>query len=149
LDPAARADLRRILRDLRRDGRTLLLSTHLLDDVEEVCSRVLFLREGQLVGDEPVELRPVDADGRPLRTLSLAFAQDVEAGLLRSTIGPIERFDPSGPRSVTVRFAGGDARQSEMLAAIVRSGHPLLSAAEANPTLGQRYLDRVGREDPE
>ena len=69
LDPAARASLRRVLRDLRADGRSILLSTHLLDDVEEVCDRVLFLRDGRLVGDEPDQ--PEGTDRPPTARRSL------------------------------------------------------------------------------
>ncbi len=68
LDPVARADLRTVLRELVRQGTTLLLSTHLLEDVEEVCDRVLFLREGHLMGDEPVRSpghRPAEGVSTP------------------------------------------------------------------------------------
>ncbi len=148
LDPAARADLRKVLRALRREGRTLLLSTHLLDDVEEVCSRVLFLRDGRLVGDEPVELSPTDASGRPIRTLAFRFARDVSETELRTALGERGAVERIGPREVRVQIVGAESEQSELIAAVVGSGLPLLAATEANPTLGQRYLDRVGREDP-
>jgi ABC-2 type transport system ATP-binding protein len=149
LDPAARADLRRILRALRREGRTLLLSTHLLDDVEEVCTRVLFLRDGRIVGDEPVELRPVDPSGAPLRTLALRFAREVPAAELRATTGEGVEVDVAGSHELRARFAGDDGHQVELLARIVRAGLPLLAVRDGSPTLGERYLERVGREDPE
>ena len=149
LDPAARANLRHVLRELRKDGRTLLLSTHLLDDVEEVCTRVLFLRDGQLVGDEPVELRPVDAAGAPLRTLALRFAREVPMPDLRAATGEGVLVDVAGTRELRIRFSGDDGRQVELLARVVRAGLPLLAVRDGSPTLGERYLERVGREDPE
>jgi ABC-2 type transport system ATP-binding protein len=149
LDPAARADLRHILRELRRDGRTLLLSTHLLDDVEEVCTRVLFLRDGQLVGDEAVELRPVDAAGAPLRTVALRFARDVTGPELRAATGEGVEVDVAGTHELRARFSGDDRRQVELLARVVQAGLPLLAVRDGSATLGQRYLERVGREDPE
>lgn len=148
LDPAARADLRHILRELRRDGRTLLLSTHLLDDVEEVCSRVLFLRDGQIVGDEAVELRPVDGAGNPLRSLAIRFARDVAEAELRAAVGAGIEVEPRGPRDLRVQFVGDEERQAELVATVVRSGLPIVTVADGSPTLGQRYLERVGREDP-
>ena len=148
LDPAARADLRRILRQLRRKGRTILLSTHLLDDVEEVCTRVLFVRDGQIVGDEPVELRPLDARGAPLQIVALTFAREVTVEELRSALGGDAEVDSVDSRQLRLRFSGEDARRAELIARVVRAGLPILAVSDAGATLGQRYLERVGREDP-
>ncbi|MEZ5651515.1 MAG: ABC transporter ATP-binding protein [Burkholderiaceae bacterium] len=51
LDPVARITMRDVLRDLRRQGRTLLFTTHSLHDVDLVCDRVLLLNRGRLVFD--------------------------------------------------------------------------------------------------
>ncbi|MCI4351679.1 MAG: ABC transporter ATP-binding protein, partial [Thermoplasmata archaeon] len=88
LDPAARNDLRVVLRDLAHQGLTLLLSTHLLEDVQEVCDRVLFLRNGTLVGDEPVRLDREPAIGTPRRALELRFGDDITADALARAVGP-------------------------------------------------------------
>ena len=49
LDPRARIEIREILRELRRMGKTILLSSHILSELEEVCTRVGILERGQLV----------------------------------------------------------------------------------------------------
>lgn len=54
LDPAQRLEIRTLLKGLSKSGRTLILSTHLLEDVEASCERVLILHKGSLVADEPV-----------------------------------------------------------------------------------------------
>jgi ABC-2 type transport system ATP-binding protein len=133
LDPAARADLRKILRGLRSEGRTLLLSTHLLDDVEEVCSPVLFLRDGTIVAG---------------RVLLLRFASDVSEAAVHGALDEEGEVAANGARELTLRFSGDDGHQAELLARIVRAGLPLLTAGDGRPTLAERYLDRVGREDP-
>ncbi|MCI4345152.1 MAG: ABC transporter ATP-binding protein [Thermoplasmata archaeon] len=147
LDPAARQDLRALLRGLRREGRTLLLSTHLLEDVAEVCDRILFLRGGRLVGDEPVDRSPRDAKGVPLRALRLRFRRPLATEELRSglTTG-VEVVEASGPE-VTVAFAGGDEEQEALLAQLVGHGLPLLAATPAEGNLARRYLETVGREE--
>jgi ABC-2 type transport system ATP-binding protein len=147
LDPVARHDLRETLRGLRSSGLTLLLSTHLLDDVQELCDRVLFLRNGELVGDEPVRLDPTDGAGRARRSLRLSFSGPVTVDAIVRAAGPAFDVVPEAPRAVIVRFAGGDTEQSTMLAAVVRAGLPLLTAAPVQPDLASRYLERVGRED--
>lgn len=54
LDGESRAEFERILRALRDGGRTVLLSTHVLDRVEGLVSRALILRDGQLAYDGPL-----------------------------------------------------------------------------------------------
>jgi ABC-2 type transport system ATP-binding protein len=49
LDPRARIEIREILRELRRMGKTILLSSHILSELAEVCTRVGILERGELV----------------------------------------------------------------------------------------------------
>ncbi|MFI5415490.1 MAG: ATP-binding cassette domain-containing protein, partial [Candidatus Lutacidiplasmatales archaeon] len=148
LDPAARHDLREVLRTLSRNGLTLLLSTHLLEDVEEVCGRVLFLRNGVLVGDErvtPGAAGPEDST----RSLRLRFASDVTPDSLSQAAGAAFQFQGDGPRVVTVHFSGADREQAELLANLVGAGLPLLNASAPEPELARRYMELVGREERE
>jgi ABC-2 type transport system ATP-binding protein len=144
LDPAARQDLRVVLRGLARNGLTLLLSTHLLEDVEAVCGRVLFLREGVLVGDEPFDPEQPEGTSRALR---LRFSSDVSPVSVAGALGPAYSVIPDGPREATVRFSGGDDEQRELLARVLQAGLPLLAASVPEPDLARRYFERIGRED--
>jgi len=147
LDPAARHDLRDRLRTLSRQGLTLLLSTHLVEDVQEVCGRVLFLRNGTLVGDEPVDLERDSGTGGSRRVLRLRFGPDVTAESVAGAAGPGFEVTLDGARQATVRFSGGDVEQATLLAAVVRAGLPLVSAAAPEGDLVRRYMERVGREE--
>jgi ABC-2 type transport system ATP-binding protein len=53
LDPNQRGEIRRLIADLGKE-RTVLLSTHVLSEVEHTCSRVLIISKGKLVADGPV-----------------------------------------------------------------------------------------------
>lgn len=143
LDPMARQDLRDVLRSLAASGKTILLSTHLLEDVEAVCRRVLFLRDGVLVGDEPVDRARAPGRG----AIRLRFAADLgeeAVGRIRATGTTVE---VEGPRQLLVTFEGGEPAQAEVVARAARSGPPLLSAAVPEPDLARRYLEKVGREE--
>jgi ABC-2 type transport system ATP-binding protein len=147
LDPAARNDLRAVLRGLSAKGLTLLLSTHLLEDVQEVCSRVLFLRDGELVGDEPVDFDTGPGARGGGRSVRLRFAHDVSLESLVHVLGQGFEIASEGPREFTVRLSGGEAEQAAALATVVRAGLPLVSASTPEPDLARRYLERVGRQD--
>jgi ABC-2 type transport system ATP-binding protein len=49
LDPVGIAETREVIRQLAREGKTIILASHLLDEVEKVCSHVAILRRGQLL----------------------------------------------------------------------------------------------------
>jgi ABC-2 type transport system ATP-binding protein len=49
LDPTVRRDVIELIREARAEGRTVIFSSHVLSEVEDVCDRVLLLRQGELV----------------------------------------------------------------------------------------------------
>ena len=54
LDPAGMADMRSLIMDLARGGQTVLLSSHLLDEVQEICDRVGVINKGRLLRESTV-----------------------------------------------------------------------------------------------
>ncbi len=54
LDPRARVELREILRELQRMGKTILLSSHILSELEDICNRVGIIEQGRLVAQGTV-----------------------------------------------------------------------------------------------
>ena len=63
LDPNQKHDVRQIIRDMARD-KTIILSTHILEEVEQLCERVIIIAAGEIVAD---------ATPRQLRTQSTSF----------------------------------------------------------------------------
>ena len=51
LDPSQRHELRELLRSLANNGHTIVLSTHILSEIEELCSRVLIIKKGHLIAE--------------------------------------------------------------------------------------------------
>lgn len=99
LDPSQIQHMRALIRELARRA-TVLISTHILQEVEAVCSRVLIMRAGRLAMDS--DLRTVGRDPRLLVTLdrSVSEVQDVLGGL--DGVGEIAHLDDEGVRR---RFA--------------------------------------------
>lgn len=54
LDPTVRATILAILREAKSAGRTVIFSSHIMSDVEQVCDRVVILRDGHVVHDQPM-----------------------------------------------------------------------------------------------
>lgn len=54
LDPVGIAEVRNLIRELAKSGKTIIMASHLLDEVEKVCTHVVVLRKGKLLGSGPV-----------------------------------------------------------------------------------------------
>ena len=79
LDPAQRKEIRDLLRELAAGDRTVLLSTHVLPEVEDLCQRVIIIDQGRIVAEDHIEAlagvqRVVRLRvGRPEQTLTAAL----------------------------------------------------------------------------
>ena len=84
LDPQARVELKQLIRILAEEGRTLLISSHILSELGEMCDRLVFINEGKLLHDGDseellrgadqrvvVEIRVVPGSGDPADVLEL------------------------------------------------------------------------------
>ena len=83
LDPRARVEMRELVRELRRMGKTILISSHILPELEELCTWVGFIDRGRMVAVGPMEdVRDRVATGRRLRVdIVPAAGQDLEDAL--------------------------------------------------------------------
>lgn len=137
LDPDARLDLRDLLRELQALGKTILLSSHLLDDLEELCTNIAVLDEGRLVYTGP--LAPPD------RRYALRVAEGQEAA-----IGLIDAFPgasaiDAGAREI--RFSlKGDAQA--LLRALVAAGLPVEAFHPVRSRVEELYR-RMLQDEPE
>lgn len=78
LDPNQRVEIRRLISELGRE-RTVILSTHVLSEVQHTCSRLLVIHRGGLVADGPVESLAADARGAVQVAVELVGDGIVEA----------------------------------------------------------------------
>ena len=137
LDPIARRQIHEILLGLKRDGKTILLSSHYLDEIEMLADRVIILAAGQVV-----------ADGTPLELLARAAGAS-RLGLEITGVGDPARLMPQAI------FEGRDGsllryRTSDPTAAIVgladslrASGARLADLRLKRPSLEDVYLQLI------
>jgi ABC-2 type transport system ATP-binding protein len=84
LDPAQRVEIRNLIAELAAGDRTVILSTHVLAEIEAICSRVIILRGGRIVAQgDPTEL---GAHGRRVR-VEVARPGDDAFAALRAVAG--------------------------------------------------------------
>lgn len=141
LDPQARIDLRVLLRRLAAEGRTILISSHILSELEEVVDEAVFLVDGATVSSERVA-----AAATRLRTWRIRLAdRDATAAVLpvAQTLGLDAALVPIDRRDLLVSFASDDDAASA-LAALIGAGLPVAEFAAATGLLEHTFLDLEG-----
>ena len=153
LDPEQVSDIRALIRGLGDDKRTVVLSTHILPEVEMICSRVIILAGGRILAvDEPKNLerrlrphkeyaaRVVDASDGLLAELR---AMDHMAEVAVEPSSADTETENPGTRVVLRHEHGFDLRR-EIAAKIVESGAGLLELTPVVMTLEEIFLKLVG-----
>ena len=115
LDPAGMRDMRDLVRRLAGEGITVLLSSHLLAEVEELCNRVAIIRKGRIVYEGPLnELLATAASGYSLRSPQLERARALllnQAGIGEVTsVDGFLRFQADEDAVAALSIALGQAR---------------------------------------
>jgi len=122
LDPQGTVEMRTLIGDLRREGRTVLLSSHLLNEVELTCDRVGVIAKGKLVAEGTVDELRSRSGGRTL--LIRATPLEQARRLLESLLKPdqvkvvddaiVLSVDPSQAASINRRLVADGVDVSEL-----------------------------------
>jgi ABC-2 type transport system ATP-binding protein len=108
LDPNQRVEIRRLIADLGRE-RTVLLSTHVLPEVQFTCSRLLIISRGRIVADGPVDQLIARAEGASRIAVEASGSAVAERLATLPGVGAVEPQDSADGRvRVIVTAAGAD-----------------------------------------
>jgi len=149
LDPEARSNLARVFKALQAQGMSLLVSSHILAELDEYSTHMLALDQGRVL--EHRSLSPAAssaASGGPAeRLLRLEFIPPTGAiapWLQAQTGVRIERAEPG---AIDIGFTGSAQAQAALVSACVAAGHALTVIAPVTENLQQSYLKslRAGR----
>jgi ABC-2 type transport system ATP-binding protein len=134
LDPVGRRLVRDIILDLRRRGKTVLFSTHILSDAETLCDRVAVLRSGRLVSVGPLgELLRLDA--KHLELFAAGIPSDAPG------LEAARRVDPVGDR---LRLEVEEGSLGSVVTAIEAAGGRVLGVQAVRRTLEDYFFEELG-----
>ena len=145
LDPEARHDLALLFTRLSGEGMTLLVSSHILAELDEYSTHMLVMKEGRLIEAKSLGGAPAGAC-----QVRVAFARPVAnlAAHLAGVLGAIRglKVVAAGDAGATIEFSGGLDAQGEMLRALVLAGLAVTSFSAERENLHQSYLRTVASE---
>ena len=138
LDPEARHDLAELFKTLKASGMTLLVSSHILAELEAYASEMLVIRDSQIIEQRELGVRP---SSRRQILIELLAQDDVVNDLLRNRADVII-VTSDGPH-ITCDIAGGNESQQLLLKELVQAGAAVVNFSTIEQDLQRSYLNSI------
>lgn len=143
LDPRARVEIRELLVELARMGKTIFFSTHILADVAEICTQVAIIEAGQLVASGALEeLQQLMMPHRIIQISILSNFEDAEKILLEQEhVVQLNRLpSQNGKVRMEIGFSGSDLDLSNLLKLLITNHVTVLRFSEDDRDLEEVFM---------
>ena len=141
LDPKARIKLRNLLKELAANGKTILVSSHVLSELQDLCDSIGIMRQGNMVIDGNLE--EVANKARSSRTIRVDLVRPFPAAhaLLRdhSMACLADEVDEEATR-LEIVFDGGEEDMVALLRSLVEAGAPIKSFHQRKADVEELFL---------
>jgi ABC-2 type transport system ATP-binding protein len=143
LDPRARIEMREILQELRRMGKTILISSHILTELAEICTDIGIVADGKMSVCGPVGqvLRRAGARLFEVRVAGDPAAAAIQAGQLPGLLSA-QVFEGA----LRLETEGDEAAVVRLLADLISAGIPVIHFAEVQSKLEEVFMAVTGGE---
>ena len=145
MDPRARYEMREIVKELQRMGKTVLVSSHILLELSEMCTHIGIVQNGRLIREGPVNL--ILGSLRGARAVRIGVMGETTAA--RETLGHLPGVGEviTAGDDLEVSFNGDDAATAGLLRALVEAHIPVLRFAPAANSLEEIFMQLTESEE--
>ena len=138
LDPRARIEVKALLKELRRMGKTILISSHILSELADCCTSIGIIERGEMLMHGPID--SVYRKIRRNRIVEIRFIGNQDAGLSILRSDPALRgIDIEGDRA-TVELETDDEGLARLLEQLVAGGVKMKSFSDKDPSLEDVFM---------
>jgi ABC-2 type transport system ATP-binding protein len=149
LDPRGMAEVRAIVRDLKKSQRLIFMSSHILSEVVDVCDEVALVDRGKLLFYDTLEnVTARFSDGHA--SVDVVLARPIPPEVVErsvTTIPGVASVSQLDPKRLRVRFTGGAVGQEKLLEALVGLRIGVIGVADSESALEEVYLSQISRGD--
>jgi ABC-2 type transport system ATP-binding protein len=138
LDPQARRDLSTLLLSLRDAGMTLVVSSHILAELEDYCSEMIIIENGRVVGGKAIKVKEVE---RTRYLIELATARSDLREFLESAGIDVVNADDT---HALISFTHNAAARAKLIRDLVGAGFEVAAFAASTKALEDTYFSQVG-----
>jgi len=141
VDIELRQQLWDYVRGLNRQGVTVVLTTHYLEEAEQLCDRIAIINHGRLIANEPTRELIAKAQDK-------AVVVEVDRDLTQAPDAPcFERIELTGPRTIEITYRKDKVNAGDVLAALQGEGLGIVDVSTHDPDLEDVFLS-LTRESP-
>jgi ABC-2 type transport system ATP-binding protein len=138
LDPRARIEVKALLKELRRMGKTILISSHILSELADCCTSIGIVERGQLLMHGPIE--SVYRQIKRNRIVEIRFLAGADAGISILRSSPhLRGIDIDGNKAIA-ELETDEAGLAELLEELLKQGVRLHSFNDKDPTLEDVFM---------
>jgi ABC-2 type transport system ATP-binding protein len=146
LDPQSRLALWDLLGELHRDGQTILLTTHYMDEADQLCDRLAIMDHGRLLAlDSPAALKASVGAGRIVTVTASGDLTALAARLHTDVEGTADARVVEGRLVVRVETSS-DGVLARLFASAETGGHTIHDVSISEPTLESVFINLTGRD---
>ena len=138
LDPRARLEMKALLKELRRMGKTIMISSHILSELADCCTSIGIIERGQLLMHGPIG--EVYRRIRGNRMIQIVFNSNMDVGLSVVRSSPHCRDVQVEEDRITVELETDDAGVGELLNQLIANKVDVRSYADKEPTLEDVFM---------
>ena len=138
MDPRARFEMKEILRSLKDMGKTIIISSHILPELAELCSTIGIIEKGNLVIKGTVEEIMLNLyNSRPIKIKVLSKLE--EAIAILKEVPKVDRITAEGT-TITVAFSGSEEEVSKLLGILISKRVSVLSFGQSEGNLEEIFM---------
>ncbi|MBE0672281.1 MAG: ATP-binding cassette domain-containing protein [Anaerolineales bacterium] len=142
LDPGQVVEVRELIREIGKE-RTVLLSTHLLHEAQNICDRVLIINKGKIVAEDTTENLQARLIGAERVIVRVRGEADELADAIKSVKG-VRGVETKEDGAVEFEFASGKDLRPEVAKQVIKSGYDLLELRPLGMSLEEIFLELTG-----
>jgi ABC-2 type transport system ATP-binding protein len=142
LDPGQVVEVRELIREIGKE-RTVLLSTHLLNEAQNICDRLLIINQGKIVAEDTtanLQARLIGAERVIIRVRGEA---DELAGTIQQVKG-VQSVETKQDGAVEFEFSSGKDLRPEVAKKVISAGYDLLELRPLGMSLEEIFLELTG-----
>ena len=138
LDPRARIEVKALFKELKRMGKTILISSHILSELADCCTSIGIIERGQLLMHGPID--DVYRRIRGNRTVEVRFVNGMDVGLSVIRSSPYVRNVAVDVNSCVVELEANDDQVNELLQQLIYNKCGVRSFSEKDPSLEDVFM---------
>ncbi len=145
LDPGQVVEVRELIREIGKE-RTVLLSTHVLHEAQNICDRVLIINKGKIVAEDTTENLQARLIGAERVIVRVRGEADELADTIKQVKG-VRSVETKEDGAVEFEFASGKDLRPEVAKQVIKSGYDLLELRPLGMSLEEIFLELTGSDN--